>query len=249
MNATLVRLIGLSLLILVPACSPSPGPSAATGVQRNGIKATAITTEFDYGEGINAAIGIPSGAKAYRTENRERVGPPALLASDATFVDEPVDGTEARLIRVSFSLRDTAGNEVAKLVAFFKPFADESYIVKTILDDRYESIYKWGEIPGHSLVYVTTVDQTTGTTVLETKNLEFIQGSQGLFRGEEHHFAGGKVVCISAFVRHMGTGLLVDEQVRQGALPKDYHAYEFVLCGWPSGRSPGFGSGFGGGMF
>lgn len=327
MNATGVRVIGLSLLIFVPACSPSTGPSrakpvtarpgattaqadsppaattgqadspppattgepgsppasvmkavlrafgspvttgqagspsaattgqadsppaATTGVQRNGIEATAITTEFEYGKGINAAMGIPSGAKSYRTENRKKVGSPVAIASNAELVDEPSDGTKARLIRVNYSLRDASGNEVAKLVAFFKPFADESHVVKTILDDRYESMYKWGEMPGHTLVHVTTIDRMSGTTVLETKNLEFIRGSEGLFRGEEHHFASGKVVCVSAFVRHFGTGLLVAEQAREGALPKDFHTYEFVLSGWPSGRSPGFGSGVGSGTF
>jgi uncharacterized membrane protein YgcG len=205
-------------------------------------------TKYEYGEGINAAIGIPSGAKVYRTQNREPVGEPVLVASDATLVDESVDGEEMRVIRVNFSLRNDQGGEVVNMVAFFRPFAEDSYVVKTILQSRYVSIYKWGDIPGHSLVTVTTTDLSSGKKVLETMDLDFIGNSQGLFRGLEHHFIDGNVVCTSAFVRHIGTGLLVEEQVQEGVLPMDYHTYEFVLAGWPSGRSPDFGGGFGGGM-
>lgn len=242
MNTRFILVVCVFLL-LVFACSENSG---VAGSKRNGIKATAIMTKYEYGEGINAAIGIPSGAKAYRVQNRESIGEPVMVAYDATLVDEPVGEEKLRVIRVNFSLRDFQGHEVANMVAFFRPFADNSYVVKTIVHSRYESIYKWGEIPGHSLVAVTTTDITSGKKVLETKNLDFIENSNGLFHGLEYHFADGKVVHISAFVRHLGTGLLVEEQAQQGVLPRDYHTYEFVLSGWPSRRSPGFGGGFGG---
>lgn len=258
MNTRFILVISSCLLMIGSGCSPDSGASGPkrngikassivkSGPKRNSIKATSIMTKYEYGEGINAAIGIPSGAKVYRTENRELVGKPVLVASDATLVDESVGGEEMRVIRVNFSLCNDQGREVANMVAFFRPFAEDSYIVKTILQSRYESIYKWGDIPGHSLVTVTTTDIKSGKKVLETKDLDFIKDSQGLFRGLEYHFTDGKVVCISAFVRHIGTGLLVEEQAQEGELPMDYHTYEFVLSGWPSGRSPGFGGGFGG---
>ncbi len=243
-RTTVDLMVALMVLFVAFGCGKDDSGRKASD-KRNGIKATGVMTKFEYGDGINAAIGIPSGAKVYRTRNRESTGEPVLVASDASLVDEHIGEEEMRVIRVNLSLRNIHGQEIASMVAFYRPFATDSYVVKTTLQSRFESIYTWGDIPGHSLVSVVTTDVTSGEKVLETKDLEFIKDSQGLFRGTEHHFAKGKTVCISASVRHNGTGLLVDERIIQGSLPMDYHTYEFVLSGWPSGRSPGFGGGFG----
>lgn len=224
--------------------SNKPWTSSA-GANRESIRATSLMTVYEYGEGVSAAIGIPTGAKVFRTQGEEAVGEPVLVASGGELVDERVGEEEMRVIRLNFLFHDLDGEEVARMVAFFRPFAMDAYIVKTILDDRYESVYAWGDIPGHSLVRITIRDLQSGEKVAETDTLEFIEGSQGLFRGIERHFAGDETTCISAFVRHAGTGLLVDERILEGTSSADYHPYEFVLAGWPSGASPGFGGGIG----
>lgn len=232
MNSRITLLVTIFLLLL-PACSKD---EEVTISKRNGIKATSIMTKYEYNDSRNAVFGIPSGAKVYQTRRHEPIGEPVLVASNATLLDEPVGEEKLRVIRVNLSFRNKNGQEIAKMLAFFRPFSDNSYVVKTILDSRYESIYKWAGIPGYSLVAVITTDISSGKKVLETKNLGLIENSHGLFSGLEYHFTGEKVVYISEFVRHLGTGLLVEEQAKQGVLSKDYHTYEFVLSGWPSGR-------------
>ncbi len=233
-----VAFLAVLILLVGSIYQLSYGQTNTKGVKRSGIKATSLITQFEYDESISSAIGIPSGAKVYRSRDHETVGDPVLVASEASLVDESINDEEMRLIRVKLSLRNLDGKQIANIVAWFRPFGDNAYIVKTVLESQYESIYKWVDIPGYSLVNVTTTDLKTGRKVHETKDLEIIKDKQGepqgLFTGLEYYYTDGKTTCISQFIRHAGTGLLVDERIT-GVLPQDYHTYEFVLSGWPSG--------------
>lgn len=200
---------------------------------REGYPAIGIRVEYEYGSDINVVIGIPSGAKAYRGLDEGNDKKLVFSASGAELVDEEIKGEKTRLIKVNYSLYNPKDKEVAKLTAWFQPAGfSESYVVKTLLNNRYQANYNWESIPGHSLATVETIDTQNGKKVHEMLNLKFIRESPGLFAGTERHYdANGKVICEIIFIRHLGTGMLVKEDIVQGSLPRDYHTYEFVLMG------------------
>lgn len=96
---------------------------------------------------------------------------------------------------------------------------------------RSEHIYPNGR---RELPLMKTTDVATGKTVSETKNIEII--GDGSFRVEEINYRDGKEVFHSLVRRHAGSGLIVEENVKDGALDVDYHHYELLLHNWSQGR-------------
>lgn len=156
-----------------------------------------------------------------------------MVASGAELVDELVQGKRMRVVRVEQVLNNANGRQVAEKVVFYKSLGGEGYPVKSVLNGRYDTVYKWNDIPGYSLPEIEVSDRRTGQTVMRTAELSTIPESGGLFRGTEVHYANGSPVCEIDFVRHAGSGLLVGEEILVGALPLDLHPYEFELGGWP----------------
>ncbi len=232
--------LAIAFAAMVLSCDGRKSEGSSTNSARNGVEATPLAISYEYADTRSRAVGIPTGASAFRSEGKEKTGTALMVAAGAGINED--DNETRPLIKVPMSLRNEAGSEVAKVTAWFAPFADSSNVVRALIDDRYESVYTWGEIPGYSPATIVTTDKKTGEKVQETKDVEFVKDGGGLLRGLEVFYDRGEVVGVVQFVRQIGTGLLVQERIEDGVLARDYHPYEFVMAGWPSGRSTmGFG--------
>ena len=194
---------------------------------REFIRATGIMTKYNYSGGTLGAVGIPAGAEFLLGDRKTVVA----NAEGAELIDEDNE----RRIRVKMNF--TPGNKhVATVVAQFRPTGMGAKVRKTVVNDQWESRYIYeGQHAAlfFSMPRIETYDLKNGKKVSETKNIEIL--GDGLFSGEEFCYDQNKVIFHSYFVRHAGTGLLVEEKVKKGRLPRDYHHYELLLMGWPDG--------------
>jgi hypothetical protein len=138
-----------------------------------------------------------------------------------------------QLFKVTIDLLIDARN-VATVIAYYD-IGGFGRIVKTIVDGRWESLYYYNNEEDffHSKPNIRTKDLQTKEKVAETRNLIILNNE--LFSGEELFYEQGELICISKFIRNRTNGLLSDENVVQGIIPRDYHHYELVIKRWPNG--------------
>lgn len=224
-RAIFTKVLVMSLqAVLLSSTSCAQEPPAAS---REFIRATIIGTKFDYTGDVLSAVGIPSGAK-FVPEDKSTV----VASAEGT---EMIDEDGERRIKVKIKLTPR-GKIIATITAQFKPTGMGAKIRKAIINDAWESRYIYeGDHAALflSLPRIETYDLKSGKKVAETRNIKIL--GNGLFSGEELCYQGDKVVFHSSFVRHAGTGLLVEEKVNKGKLPRDYHHYELVMMDWPDG--------------
>jgi len=252
-----VRPVGLSGVICLMgllacgACDSkkaanAPPASPAAGAARTGPRAMPLAIMYSYDdEGILRAIGIATGCKA-GLRNKDGPGSgldgdPVVVGSGAVIEDDPSNPDGPKLIKVRIAFMKN-GAEADSILAWFRPAMDRGHVVKTLIADRYESVYAYEKgVPGYGIPNIETRDRNTGEVVQRCTFQEILPDSDGAFVSLEEYFEGGELVAKIATIRQGGTGFLGREQVVSGVLPRDYHNYEFVMTDWPTGRSPGFG--------
>jgi len=240
-SSFIVKILILILFIFI-GCDKSQ--SQKKSAPRTAAPAGRVATFFNYdNDGYLVAQGIPSGFSSCYSQpgsGNDIVGPKGIVvavASGAEIVKE--DGQAC--IKADISIKNTSGNEVAKVKAWFAfgvgRNPEYAGVIKTIVNDRFASHYIRNGLAGWSIPTIETYDLETNQLVQLTKGLEY---QMNYFQYEEYFFKNGKQVGKSACLRQTGTGLLVDEKILDGYRPYDYHPYEIVMIGWPDGSSVRF---------
>lgn len=236
-----------------PAARPdlqAPGPSVAREIwrdaERTGPKPMALVTLYQYDDGPLGISGIAIGCKAMEEKDGKPVGDPVVIASGAE-IEESAKGPN--LIKVKIAYMEGT-REKDSLIAWFRPLGERAYVVKTLMEDRYESTYTYKkDMPGLSIPNIETRDLKTGEVVQTCTFQKILPNSNSSLFCMEEYFEEGKVVSTIYVTRQGGTGFCQGTEREGARIRKDYHNYEFVIGGWPAGRSPvdgGFGGASGG---
>ena len=191
----------------------------------------ATTTNFSYQDKLGLTTSwyrmmkIATGAEIKFSTNNKLIYRSSLVAMDTK--DKLQD--EMTLTFKSEYLKDNAVMFTFEVVRDFS-----SGTVNTVtIEGKYRSVYTYPN-GRRELPLITTTDLSSGKIVSETKNAEF--AGDGSFRVEEINYKNVQEIFRSVVRRYAGTGMFVDEIVKNGTLDTDYHHYELLLGNWSLGR-------------